>query len=46
MNPLFKKTEKVSVFTEPTATVVWKEILNCGIDPFKPYFGTYFLSSF
>lgn len=42
MNPLFKKTEQVSGFTEPTATVVWKEILNCGIDPFQTLFWNIF----
>jgi hypothetical protein len=35
MNALFKKSQKRSGFTEPTATVVWKEIENCVIDPFQ-----------
>jgi hypothetical protein len=35
LNPLFKKSQKRSGFTEPTATVVWKEIEKCGIDPFQ-----------
>lgn len=34
-NQMYKKTQKRNGFTEPTATVVWKEIENCGIDPYQ-----------
>jgi hypothetical protein len=37
-----KKQQKQSGFTEPTATVVWKELQNCGIDPFQTLFWNVF----
>lgn len=32
---LLAKTQKQNGFTEPTATIVWKELQHCGIDPFQ-----------
>lgn len=41
-NPLLAKTQRQHGFTEPTATIVWKELQHCGIDPFQTIFWNIF----